>query len=161
MATKPKNTTTAKIPKEKTEGTNTPDIKEQVSAVQETPETNTGEMSEKPVLTSEGGDIPPVTGDQDGVRTPEYRGQISTQIKEKQTQANKTISPDPQIKKATKADPYEELAKEYTKHYPGNDTFHITTDKQVFLQDDRNLAVLHQNTLKTDEKVHSITVKQK
>lgn len=47
----------------------------------------------------------------------------------------------------------------YTKAYPGEKVFHVTSDKQVFLEKDRGLAVLHQNSLGTDEKVQTIKVK--
>ena len=47
----------------------------------------------------------------------------------------------------------------YVKAYPKERTFHVTTDKQVFLEKDLNLARLHQNSLKNGEKVQTIKVK--
>lgn len=36
----------------------------------------------------------------------------------------------------------------YVKAYPTNKTFHVTTDRMIFLANDRGLAVMHQNSLK-------------
>lgn len=60
--------------------------------------------------------------------------------------------------KASKNDPFEALAKKYAKLYPDNKVFHITEDKQVFLEDHERDARMHQRSLKTGE-VHSIKVK--
>ena len=47
----------------------------------------------------------------------------------------------------------------YLKAYPGERTFHVTSDKQVFLEKDFNLARFHQKGLKNGEKVQTIKVK--
>ena len=47
----------------------------------------------------------------------------------------------------------------YVKAYPNEKAFHVTSDKQVFLEKDRGLAVLHQKSLKNGEKVQTIKVK--
>lgn len=47
----------------------------------------------------------------------------------------------------------------YEKAYPEEKAFHVTSDKQVFLEKDRGLAILHQNSLKNGEKVQTIKVK--
>lgn len=47
----------------------------------------------------------------------------------------------------------------YLKAYPGERTFHVTSDKQVFLEKDLNLARFHQRGLKNGEKVQTIKVK--
>lgn len=62
-------------------------------------------------------------------------------------------------KNAAKKDPFEALAEQYAKLYPDNDVFHITSDKQVFLTKDLNLAQLHQSSLKDGEEVKTIKIK--
>lgn len=46
----------------------------------------------------------------------------------------------------------------YAKSYPANKVFYVTSDNQVFLQGDHNMAVLHQKTLKEGE-LETIKVK--
>ncbi len=50
-------------------------------------------------------------------------------------------------KETEAADPFLALAKQYAKHYPDCDTFHITTDRQVFLDGNKSLAAFHQRSL--------------
>lgn len=50
-----------------------------------------------------------------------------------------------------KDSPIEKLLTDYRKRYPDNKVFHVTSDMQVFLESDRNMAVLHQSTLKSGE----------
>ncbi len=57
----------------------------------------------------------------------------------------------------SKGDPFAALAKEYAKLYPKNKTFHITSDKQVFLEKNKSMADLHQRNQKGG-KVTSITI---
>ena len=47
----------------------------------------------------------------------------------------------------------------YRKAYPKEKAFHVTTDKQVFLEKDLSLARLHQRGLKNEGKVQTIKVK--
>lgn len=47
----------------------------------------------------------------------------------------------------------------YRKAYPGVKTFHVTTDKQVFLDKDEHLAKLHQRSIGADGKIQTIKVK--
>lgn len=47
----------------------------------------------------------------------------------------------------------------YAKAYPGEKAFLITSDKQVFLEKDRGLAILHQTNLHPGEKIQTIPVK--
>lgn len=47
----------------------------------------------------------------------------------------------------------------YCKAYPGEKAFHVTSDRQVFLEKDKGLAVLHQNSLGNGELVQTIKVK--
>lgn len=61
-------------------------------------------------------------------------------------------------KAAAAADPFVVLAKQYAKHYPACDTFHITSDKQVFLDVDKSLATYHQRSLGEGE-VQTIKVR--
>lgn len=109
---------------------------------------------ENPEKETEAGQILDAKNVIDSSPAPDGQAQ-KTAVKEKKPR------PKPETASEKKADPYEKLAKEYAKHYPHNDTFHITSDKQVFLKGDRNLAVLHQAGLKTNEKIRTITVKTK
>lgn len=43
---------------------------------------------------------------------------------------------------------YPDYLQAYVDKYPTNKTFHVTTDRMVFLAPDKNLAVLHQNGIK-------------
>ena len=43
------------------------------------------------------------------------------------------------------------LLAQYIERYPGNKTFHITSDNQVFLAPSKNFAQAHQKNLKTGE----------
>lgn len=45
------------------------------------------------------------------------------------------------------------------KAYPKETAFHVTSDKQVFLGKDLNLARFHQRSLKTEGEVQTIKVK--
>lgn len=47
----------------------------------------------------------------------------------------------------------------YVKAYPNEKAFHVTSDKQVFLEKALSMARLHQNSLKNGEKVQTIKVK--
>lgn len=59
---------------------------------------------------------------------------------------------------AVKESPLAKFVKEgYAKQYPKNKTFHVTSDKQVFLDKDKNLAELHQRSLK-EGKVTTVNV---
>ncbi|MFI3322092.1 MAG: hypothetical protein R3Y50_06160 [Rikenellaceae bacterium] len=53
----------------------------------------------------------------------------------------------------------EELAKEYSKSYPKESEFNITTDYQVFLGDNKNAAQNHQRSCKGGGEVVTIKVK--
>ncbi len=74
-------------------------------------------------------------------------------------EAGKTASKTPTEKPAAEKEDsaLTKLAKEYRKLYPGNKTFHITSDRQVFLDKDKGLADLHQRGL-NDGKVTPITI---
>lgn len=63
-----------------------------------------------------------------------------------------------EAKAAAAADPFVALAKQYAKHYPDCGTFHITTDKQVFLDGNQSLAAFHQRSLGAGE-VRTIKVR--
>ena len=59
---------------------------------------------------------------------------------------------------ARNADPVKALAESYAKAYPDCKAFHITTDRQVFLEKDKNLAQFHQKALGEGE-VRTINVR--
>ena len=47
----------------------------------------------------------------------------------------------------------------YKKAYPKEKAFHVTSDKQVFLEKDRGLAMLHQRSLGNGENIQTISLK--
>ncbi len=57
----------------------------------------------------------------------------------------------------TGENPFTKLAGEYKKLYPDNKTFHITSDKQVFLEKNKGDAESHQRSLK-EGKVTTVKV---
>ena len=59
---------------------------------------------------------------------------------------------------ARKADPFQALAEKYAKAYPDCRAFHITSDGQVFLDKDKNLAQYHQKGLGEGE-VRTVNVR--
>ncbi len=81
--------------------------------------------------------------------------------KEKAEKQTETAKPEPQKKpekpKATKDIP--PFLESYVKAYPKETVFHVTSDKQVFLEKDLNLARFHQRSLKTEGEVQTIKVK--
>lgn len=60
-------------------------------------------------------------------------------------------------RKATATIP--DFLKEYVEAYPHNRTFHVTSDRMVFLEGDRGLAVMHQNSLPGGENVETYKIK--
>lgn len=50
-------------------------------------------------------------------------------------------------KEAKENAPYVEIAKRYAEHYPACKAFHITSDKQVFLEADKAEAEAHQREI--------------
>ena len=82
---------------------------------------------------------PPAGDPPGGDPSPEFRGKAPGDIPPPAPQA---IDADPEDEN----DPAVKLAKEYAKLYPKNKTFYITSDRQVFLEDGRSLALLHQRS---------------
>lgn len=79
---------------------------------------------------------------------------VMAPTKQATTQVAKTETPPAPIQAETKPKkecPIEALVKKYRKAYPKCSTFYVTSDLQLFLDDGRNSAVLHQNTLKEGE----------
>ncbi len=52
-----------------------------------------------------------------------------------------------------------DFLKEYVEAYPHNRTFHVTSDRMVFLEGDHGLAVMHQNSLPGGENVATYKIK--
>lgn len=69
----------------------------------------------------------------------------------KSAQKRTTAKAETTIISKQKDSPIEKLLTDYRKRYPNNMVFHVTSDMQVFLESDRNMAVLHQSTLKSGE----------
>lgn len=77
---------------------------------------------------------------------------------EKQAETDKPVpQKKPEKPKATKDIP--PFLESYMKAYPKETVFHVTSDKQVFLEKDLNLARFHQRSLKTEGEVQTIKVK--
>lgn len=95
----------------------------------------------------------PQTSDNTAQTGPE----IQETAKPTEASAPETVADSPQAPKPAKpaggekkkeADRLPAFLAPYVKAYPTNKTFHVTTDKMVFLANDRGLAVMHQNSLK-------------
>lgn len=95
----------------------------------------------------------PQTSDNTAQTGPE----IQETAKPTETSAPETVADSPQTsppakpaggEKKKEADRLPAFLAPYVKAYPTNKTFHVTTDKMVFLANDRGLAVMHQNSLK-------------
>ena len=93
-----------------------------------------------------------------GKKENKYRKQKTGKQAQKQAYADK---PEPHNKpeksKATRDIP--PFLESYMKAYPKETAFHVTSDKQVFLGKDLNLARFHQRSLKTEGEVQTIKVK--
>lgn len=74
--------------------------------------------------------------------------QVAAAEKEMAEKATKNEMPSNQTQTV---DTVEQLAKRYHKLYPKSTELHITSDLQVFLEGDKNMAILHQQTLKDGE----------
>lgn len=77
---------------------------------------------------------------------------------------NPTIPEDKKSKgkateKESKEDKIPAYLRPYAKAYPGEKAFHVTSDQQVFLEKNKNLAVLHQKSINGNERVQTIKVK--
>lgn len=60
---------------------------------------------------------------------------------------------------APKQPEYPAFLTDYINHYPNNKTFHVTTDRMVFLAGDLGLAELHQQSLANGLKVKSYKIR--
>lgn len=65
------------------------------------------------------------------------------------------VNETPRKAKATIPD----FLKEYVDAYPHNRTFYVTSDRMVFLEGDRGLAVMHQSSLPGGENVETYKIK--
>lgn len=61
--------------------------------------------------------------------------------------------------KESKEDKIPVYLRPYVKAYPSEKTFHVTSDHQVFLEKNKSLAVLHQKSINSNERVQTIKVK--
>ncbi len=81
----------------------------------------------------------------------------------KENNSNTEVLPDTKEQKRTeipdkpkgkrKVNEFEAIAQRYAKSYPKNKVFYITSDRQVFLSDNKCLAEMHQRTIGTGEVV--------
>lgn len=76
---------------------------------------------------------------------------------QKQTKKTEPVKEVQQL--AAKCKEQSDFITPYAKAYPKEKAFYVTSDKQVFFEKDRNLAVMHQNSLASEEKVQTIKVK--
>lgn len=108
------------------------------------------------------------TGQQDGNYVPGIEGQGDNETEKNKESVEKPetakekakVTVDEFARKlAEKSKEQQEFIDPYIKAYPKERVFHVTSDRQVFLERDRSLAVLHQNTLGNEGKVQTIKVK--
>jgi len=78
---------------------------------------------------------------------------------ETQEQEKNTLDQPEEIEGKKGKTKVELLVERYAKAYPREKVFHVTSDMQVFLSCDKNLAELHQKSLEKDEKIQTIKVK--
>ena len=78
---------------------------------------------------------------------------------ETQEQEKNTLDQPEEIEGKKGKTKVELLVERYAKAYPREKVFHVTSDMQVFLARDKNLAELHQKSLEKDEKIQTIKVK--
>lgn len=78
---------------------------------------------------------------------------------ETQEQEKNTLDQPEEIEGKKGKTKVELLVERYAKAYPREKVFHVTSDMQVFLSRDKNLAELHQKSLEKDEKIQTIKVK--
>ena len=86
-------------------------------------------------------------------------GDVSGQEEAPEVPENAAVNEAPKKspRKATATIP--DFLKEYVDAYPHNRTFHVTSDRMVFLEGDRGLAVMHQNSLPGGENVETYKIK--
>ena len=86
-------------------------------------------------------------------------GDVSDQEETPEAPENAAVNEAPKKapRKATATIP--DFLKEYVEAYPHNRTFHVTSDRMVFLEGDRGLAVMHQNSLPGGENVETYKIK--
>ncbi len=93
--------------------------------------------------------------------TPEEapEGDVSDQEEAPKAPENPAVqeAPTKAPRKATATIP--DFLKGYVEAYPHNRTFHVTSDRMVFLEGDRGLAVMHQNSLPGGENVATYKIK--
>ena len=82
-------------------------------------------------------------------------GDVSGQEEAPEAPENEAVNEAPKKAKATIPD----FLKEYVDAYPHNRTFYVTSDRMVFLEGDRGLAVMHQNSLPGGENVETYKIK--
>lgn len=107
---------------------------------------------------SETPEVPQDTTTSETLETPAEApaGDVSGQ-EEETPEAPENAAPKKAPRKATATIP--DFLKEYVEAYPHNRTFHVTSDRMVFLEGDRGLAVMHQNSLPGGENVETYKIK--
>lgn len=102
---------------------------------------------------------------------PEFRdSENQKESKEKEVKTTETVKENsadsaPEDRKAkektkeSKEDKIPVYLGPYVKAYPGEKAFHVTSDHQVFLEKNKSLAVFHQKSINSSEKVQTIKVK--
>lgn len=79
-------------------------------------------------------------------KTPAQAGNTATAAENTETGRQPEEPAPAKAKKQTKPG-VPDFLQGYIKSYPGEKAFHVTSDRQVFLDKDYNLAKLHQNSL--------------
>lgn len=93
------------------------------------------------------------------------KGSKENEVKTAETVKENSADSAPEDRKAkektkeSKEDKIPVYLRPYVKAYPGEKAFHVTSDHQVFLEKNKSLAVFHQKSISSNEKVQTIKVK--
>lgn len=123
-------------------------------------DTEKAEISQ-PLPSQEVSETPEVPQDTPTSETPAEApaGDVSGQEEAPEAPENAAVNEAPKKapRRATATIP--DFLKEYVEAYPHNRTFHVTSDRMVFLEGDHGLAVMHQNSLPGGENVATYKIK--
>lgn len=91
------------------------------------------------------------------INTPDPDVTPDTEPDNAEEPAGEVTPPEEPAEETPEKDTLQDLVDYYKNRYPGNKTFHITSDGMFFLEKDLNLAWLHQRSLSSG-KIKSVTV---
>ncbi len=110
---------------------------------------------------SETPEVPHDTPTSETLETPAEApaGDVSSQEEAPEAPENAAVNEAPKKSPRKAKATIPDFLKEYVDAYPHNRTFHVTSDRMVFLEGDRGLAVMHQNSLPGGENVETYKIK--